>query len=397
MINLWFLLFFSNILAWLTIVPFVDKNLSPFDRFSRMKCVHRIFSAREKIFSFLHLKSSKVNADVVALNEIISLYHPTIKMNNGPNDKNIEQLRYNMNQILVSLLPTRTSSCIIENETIDYDQGHVKINFIRNSRLNHWKSADRPFILYLHGGGFLYGDNETYFGYECSLSDQLNMIVIHVDYGLLPQQSLTKILDEIMIVYKFLLKFHVNLDQRLIGIGDSSGGLIWIHLLQQLIKENQKLPRAVVLNSPWTNFQLKKFDWSLNQNDLINIEMAFFLRSVTIFDSQGSFKLTNEEKYEINPISDKFERFPPIYISVGTSDIFFHEIQIMARKIRRTGAEIFVDISHGSMHNFALFHLWTDDARCVQKRFSRWINQRLNQPWEISWQNSFLPISDCKS
>ncbi|CAF4406815.1 unnamed protein product, partial [Rotaria sordida] len=84
----------------------------------------------------------------------------------------------------------------------------------------------QPIILYFHGGGFVFGDIDTYSCFECHLSKSLNMLILHVDFRLVPEYSLEETIEDVINIYKILLDADSNIHRRLIGMGDSSGGML---------------------------------------------------------------------------------------------------------------------------------------------------------------------------
>ncbi|CAF5135096.1 unnamed protein product, partial [Rotaria magnacalcarata] len=43
-----------------------------------------------------------------------------------------------------------------------------------------------------------------------------------------------------------MLEFDRNITQRMIGMGDSSGGLMWLRLIQMMVEEQQPVPLGLV-------------------------------------------------------------------------------------------------------------------------------------------------------
>ena len=74
MFNVWFFYILANIITLIIIVPYIDKNLSPLSRYSRMTMIHRIFTIRNKIFPFLNPRPEGMDSDSKALDELMSLY-----------------------------------------------------------------------------------------------------------------------------------------------------------------------------------------------------------------------------------------------------------------------------------------------------------------------------------
>ena len=99
---------------------------------------------------------------------------------------------------------------------------------------------------------------------------------------------------------KILLYIDPNIHQRLIGMGDSSGGMLWIYLLQWIVSNNKPVPRAVVLHSPWPSLDFLRCKYScIYRDSYLSTDLVFRLRQLVIGNDTEWFELTDEEKRQI--------------------------------------------------------------------------------------------------
>ena len=80
------------------------------------------------------------------------------------------------------------------------------------------------------------------------------MPVISIDYRLSPEHPYPEAIDDVWQAYCWMLKyseeeFNIELDNIII-IGDSAGGNLILALLQLIIFNNKKMPKAVFLCYP---------------------------------------------------------------------------------------------------------------------------------------------------
>lgn len=397
MLNLCFFLITSNVIAWFTVVPLINKDLSLLDRSSRLTIVHQIFSFRNRLGLCFTCSLKSLSSESKALNEIISLFYPRIDLDEDHSYRDIVTYRQNGQRMLSSLFPRRSSSCRIDKETFQSGDRTVNIYLIRDHLLEHWRNSDQQIILYFHGGGFLFGSDETYFGFECDLSKTYNRLIIHIDHRPLPEQTLTSIIEDSIAVYEYLLRFDSNISRRLIAMGDSSGGMLWIHLLQWLIENKKALPRAVVLHSPWTNLDFTDVSLTITDSPFMSLEMAFTLRRLIIGKGTDWFRLSPEQRAKFSPNNHLFAGFPPIYLTSGTQDIFIDAVRSMAKKIKTSGGEVVLDVSRAAIHAFPLFHRWSPEARCVHEKVRNWIDRQCQSFSTLSWSAILPPKIICKS
>ncbi|CAF4774786.1 unnamed protein product, partial [Rotaria sp. Silwood2] len=160
--------YISGIIAVLLIFkPLVDEDILKLTQHYRMTIFHRMISFRNKILPFIHPQSIRTDADSKALVELISLYHSELDLSDDLTNNDIEQFRYNSKRMLTALFPARTSSCLIQHHTFQYNTNQVNMYSIQHEKINDWKCSNQPLVLYFHGGGFVFGDIDTYSFSEC--------------------------------------------------------------------------------------------------------------------------------------------------------------------------------------------------------------------------------------
>ncbi|CAF4031000.1 unnamed protein product, partial [Rotaria sp. Silwood1] len=157
----------------------------------------------------------------------------------------------------------------------------------------------------------------------------------------------------------------------------SSGGMLWIYLLQWIISNNKPVPQGVILHSPWPNLEYFDNNITFSTDHYLSFRLAYNLRKLATGKDRNWFEMTNEELSKISPKDDSFEGFPPLYITAGTNEISIDAIRDMSEKMRSTGVEVILDEGEGLMHTYALFDLWSLQSRCVQEKIRQWIREQL--------------------
>ncbi|CAF1078374.1 unnamed protein product [Rotaria sordida] len=365
--------------------PFIDEDLLALTRNHRVAIFHRLLSLRNKLLPFLHPGSITTDVDSKALYELILLYHPELVLSEDLTDHDIEEFRYHSKRMLSALFPTRPSSCLVEHHILQYNTNQIPMYYIQHEQINDWKYSNQPLLLYFHGGGFVFGDIDTYSCFECYLSKSLNMLILHVDFRLVPEYSFEETIEDVINIYKILLDSDSNIHRRLIGMGDSSGGMLWIYLLQWIISNNKPIPQGVILHSPWPNLEcLDRID-RVSMDNILSLKLAINLRQLVIGKDTYWFEVTDEELNKISPKDNSYEGFPPLYITAGTHEILIDEIRDMTTKIKLADVEVILDEGKGLMHTYALFHMWSPQGRCVQEKIRQWTQEKLS----IGMQSKF--------
>lgn len=114
-------------------------------------------------------------------------------------------------------------------------------------------AADRPALLYLHGGGWMLGDLDSHGFLAARLARRLGLAVLLVDYRLAPEHPYPAALDDARQAWDWLQREAgaLGLDPtRLAVAGDSAGGTLAAALCLALRQQGRAQPRAQALIYP---------------------------------------------------------------------------------------------------------------------------------------------------
>ena len=105
-------------------------------------------------------------------------------------------------------------------------------------------------ILYLHGGGYVYGDLEYAMGFGSVLAVQCGARVFCAAYRLAPEAPFPAAIEDSLCAYKYLLEKGYS---RITLCGESAGGALCYSLCQKLMEEKLPLPCGIIAISPWAD------------------------------------------------------------------------------------------------------------------------------------------------
>jgi len=114
-------------------------------------------------------------------------------------------------------------------------------------------AADRPALLYLHGGGWMLGDLDSHGFLAARLAQRLGLAVLLVDYRLAPEHPYPAALDDACQAWDWLQQQALTLGldpTRLAVAGDSAGGALAAALCLALRQQRRAQPRAQALIYP---------------------------------------------------------------------------------------------------------------------------------------------------
>lgn len=111
----------------------------------------------------------------------------------------------------------------VEERLIDVPSGKARVRLY-----NAGTPAPAPTIIYIHGGGWIYGSIDTYDGVARQLATRSGMRVLSIEYGLSPEHKFPEPLDDCLAAIRWALGpggAALGIDPARIALcGDSAGG-----------------------------------------------------------------------------------------------------------------------------------------------------------------------------
>lgn len=213
-----------------------------------------------------------------------------------------------------------------------------------------------PAILYLHGGGFVLGRPEMADDYLADLADELQVLIVAVDYRLAPEQAFPGPLEDCYAAlgWMFANVQDLNLDpQRIVVMGHSAGGGL-AAALAIMARDRQQYPIAAQVlvypmldhrtgsaGSPYSNPNTGTFSWLPAQNQFCWACL------------RGGYRLDDERVGWFSPaLEQELGGLPPCFLSVGALDLFVDEDVAYAMGLARAGVGLELHVYPGAPHMF---------------------------------------------
>ncbi|WP_161878432.1 alpha/beta hydrolase [Alkalibacterium sp. MB6] len=119
-------------------------------------------------------------------------------------------------------------------------------------------------IIYIHGGGWVIGDIDTYTRACRNLADQMGRIVYSIDYRLAPEYPYPAGLNDCLRAVEVLLTpVEGDEEREWILMGDSAGANLAAAVSLRMKEENRRLPKKQVLLYPvtyWDHTEASPFE-----------------------------------------------------------------------------------------------------------------------------------------
>lgn len=205
-------------------------------------------------------------------------------------------------------------------------------------------------IVYVHGGGYILNGGEGSVPEAMAMAHYGKYNVISIDYRMLPDHPFPAGLDDVIAVYKEVLKRY---KPQNIGIfGTSAGSGLTAAAMFKLKELNLPQPAVVGLGTPFIDITDTGDTYSTNQ-DIDNFLVTYkgLLGSIAKLYA-GSNDMKNPL---ISPIYGDFSKgFPPTILTSGTRDLFLSNTVRTHQKLRQAGIDAYLQVFEGCSHAFYL-------------------------------------------
>lgn len=222
-------------------------------------------------------------------------------------------------------------------------------------------------LLYLHGGAHLFGSAKTHRRMVAKLAADNDLTAFSLDYRLAPEHPFPAAIDDAFTAYQSLLARGIKAGKITIA-GDSAGGGLALALLHRILAAGLPKPRNLVVFSPLT-------DQTLTSNSLLeNAKSEVMLPVERLPEVRDMYAAGNTENPLASPLFGAFENAPPVFISVGTTEILRDDGLAMAAKLRANGVSVTVDIGENLPHAWPFFHGRLPEADATLKRVQAFLS-----------------------
>ena len=235
--------------------------------------------------------------------------------------------------------------------------------FILNSKKKE-KSSD--IILYFHGGSYIAEATKQHWEFIGKLVDDTGATVILPDYPLAPKYNYKDVFNMIVPLYKEL-EDQIDVQNRLIVMGDSAGGGLSLALLEKMSGESLKMPKKTILISPWLDVRLTnpEIDKIQEKDEKLNKE-TLKLSGIAYAGEEGI------ESSLVNPIDGDLSKINNLTIMTGTNDILNPDVYKLQEKAKQVNVTIDVKEYENASHIWLIDN--DSDKEIVEKGYQDLIN-----------------------
>lgn len=231
------------------------------------------------------------------------------------------------------------TSCNIE--TIEYDGRNIFVLTPKSEKKNDM------IILYLHGGSYMGAMTNEHWDLYKDLINDLGCTIVAPDYPLTPKYTYKDVEN---MMYPFYEKLVDKIDtENFIFMGDSAGGGLALAITEKAGENNLKLPKRLILISPWLDVRLENPEIDeVQKRDPVLFKPTLKLAGEIYAGNDGINNVF------VNPIDGYIDNLPEITIFTGTNDILNPDVHKFEERLNNYGINIDIRETQGAVHIWIL-------------------------------------------
>jgi epsilon-lactone hydrolase len=208
-------------------------------------------------------------------------------------------------------------------------------------------------LIYLHGGGFMFGSAFGYRHLAGALAMAAGTGVLVPDFRLAPEHPFPAAIDDVVCAYRWLLE---RTDPgRIVIAGDSSGGGLTVSSLLAFKRDGLPQPAGAVLLCPGVDLtctvvQRQSDDPQPVVSDLVRSFVEAYLAGHPADDPL------------VSPLLADVSGLPPLLIQAATGDPYCPESQALAAHAREHGIDARLELYPVATHVFHVFWSFLPEA-----------------------------------
>ena len=207
------------------------------------------------------------------------------------------------------------------------------------------RPTSRGCIVFLHGGGFVFGDLDTHDAQSRRLANRTGMAVLAVAYRRPPEHRFPAAPDDVDTALAWLMANGSGLGidvTRVVALGDSAGG----NLAVVAALRNPNAFAAAVLVYPFLDPRRGFASYAEDSAGLTAEEAAWYWQ-------QYAGAPEDLDDPDLAPLrSDRFDTLPPTLVVAAEHDVLVDEDEELARRIGEAGGDVELSTYSGMVHGF---------------------------------------------
>ncbi len=208
-------------------------------------------------------------------------------------------------------------------------------------------SPKEQLLLYLHGGGFIYGLSAVHRQMVGYLTQKMSIRVLLVDYRLAPEHPFPAALEDCVTAYRWLLKQSIS-TQNIVVAGDSAGGNLTISTLMNLRDNGESLPAAAACLSPVADLTDREDHFKGYHDPLLHPRAGRIYRESYLAHNDARNPL-------ISPVFGDWHGLPPLLVHAGEDEFLRDDAVRIDELAKAAGVDMRLEIYPRMWHDWQLY------------------------------------------
>lgn len=227
--------------------------------------------------------------------------------------------------------------------------------------------AEQPLLVYLHGGGYVFGSPRTHRNLVSRISHVTGLPALSVDYRLPPAATLPAPVEDALAVYRALLEAG-HAAERIVVAGDSAGGNLALALALHAAEQRLPQPAALVLLSPWADLTMSLPSHVRNAGLDPFIPGSALRRAARV--AAGGVDPSNWRISPLQAPEELWRQLPPTAVVAGSTELLLDDGIAVARRVAACGTRAELHLFDRQPH---VAPLWagTPEARVALRAIGR--------------------------
>tara|TARA_R110001592_G_scaffold363043_2_gene679761 strand:- start:14018 stop:14953 length:936 start_codon:yes stop_codon:yes gene_type:complete len=237
------------------------------------------------------------------------------------------------------------------------------------------QGAEKPLIVYIHGGGWVIGDLETHHHFCIALSDASNCTVVALDYRLAPEHPFPASQDDCLAAVEWLAEHARNVvlcNGDLVIAGDSAGGSLATCVCLELGESSrQKIIGEILIYPATDHYSAGSGSYVVKaKGQLLTTDLMVWFWDTYLEKRDGS---EPEVQRAFASRADNLATLPATLLITAENDPLRDEGRAYAQQLEQAGVPVSYHHFANAEHGFACSAGPSDDHRLFMNQLKDWL------------------------
>ena len=198
-------------------------------------------------------------------------------------------------------------------------------------------------LLYLHGGGHIFGSIKSHRHFVSRLAVAANVTAFHIDYRLAPEHPYPAAVEDALKAYRHVLGLGISPEDLIVG-GESAGGNLAAALLLTVKETRLPQPGGLYLLSPWLDMTT-----TAESYERVGARDPMITRA-GIIGVAAAYLGGQKDNPIASPVRADPSGLPPMLIHAGGDETMLDDSRIFAERAKAAGVDVTFKIYDGMWH-----------------------------------------------